>query len=77
MGVSMSTASDLTSFGNQKGAEQNPAAWSVQTADSCIKRSPVLMNVWSYEWGVVLKGVEQVWLDTGKEKYLEYIRHRS
>ena len=33
------------------------------------------MNVWSYEWGVVLKGVEQVWLDTGDNKYLEYIRH--
>jgi unsaturated rhamnogalacturonyl hydrolase len=66
---------DSARLSNQKGAKQIPAAWSVQMADSCIKRSPVLMNVWSYEWGVVLKGVEQVWLDTGKEKYLEYIQH--
>ena len=29
---------------------------------------------WSYEPGVVLKGIEQVWLDTADKKYLEYIR---
>jgi unsaturated rhamnogalacturonyl hydrolase len=33
------------------------------------------MKVWSYEWGVVLKGIEQVWLDTGDKKYLDYIQH--
>ena len=73
--VPMPTGSNLTSSSSQRGQELNPAAWSVQMADSCIKRSPVLMSVWSYEWGVVLKGVEQVWLDTGDKKYLEYIRH--
>ena len=29
---------------------------------------------WSYDWGVAIKGIEQVWLDTGDEKYLEYIQ---
>jgi unsaturated rhamnogalacturonyl hydrolase len=71
----MPTAFDFTSSSSERGLEQNPAAWSVQMADACIKRSPVLMKVWSYEWGVVLKGIEQVWLDTGDKKYLDYIQH--
>ncbi|HKI45960.1 MAG TPA: glycoside hydrolase family 88 protein [Balneolales bacterium] len=30
---------------------------------------------WSYDQGVVLKGIECVWKDTGKQKYIDYIRH--
>ncbi|MBE2224874.1 MAG: glycoside hydrolase family 88 protein, partial [Anaerolineae bacterium] len=48
--------------------------WSVRMADSCMKRQPVLADRWGYESGVVLKGIEQVWLDTGNKKYLEYIK---
>ena len=29
---------------------------------------------WSYETGVILKGIEQVWLGTGNKKYLDYIK---
>src|SRR5436190_935620 len=29
---------------------------------------------WSYEQGVVLKGMEHVWKQTGNQKYLDYIR---
>jgi len=44
-------------------------------ADMVLKRFPVLSRVWGYEWGVVLKGVEQVWLATHESQYLDYIRH--
>jgi unsaturated rhamnogalacturonyl hydrolase len=30
---------------------------------------------WNYEQGVLLKGVESVWLDTGEGKYFRYIQH--
>ncbi len=39
-----------------------------------MKRRPILSDDWSYGPGVVLKGIEQVWLDTGNRKYLEYIK---
>src|SRR5262245_23984428 len=29
---------------------------------------------WSYEQGVVLKGMERAWKQTGNQKYLDYIR---
>ena len=60
---------------NQGGQEPGIGLWSVRMADSCIQRQPVLANEWSYESGVVLKGIEQVWLETGDKKYLEYIQH--
>ena len=50
-------------------------SWSVRMANACINRSPALENSWQYESGIVLKGIEQVWLDTGDEKYLEYIKY--
>jgi len=43
-------------------------------ADSCISQQPVLSDTWSYVSGVVLKGIELVWLDTGDKKYLHYIK---
>ena len=30
---------------------------------------------WSYEQGVLLKGIEQVWLNTGDGKYFNFIQH--
>ncbi|MDB5112053.1 MAG: hypothetical protein JWR67_3167, partial [Mucilaginibacter sp.] len=30
---------------------------------------------WAYEQGVVLRGVEEVWLQTGDKKYFTYIQH--
>lgn len=48
--------------------------WSIRMANSCIQWHPILSEQWSYESGVVLKGIEQVWFDTGDWKYLAYIR---
>ena len=30
---------------------------------------------WTYEQGVVLRGIEEVWLQTGDKKYFNYIQH--
>ena len=58
---------------DQKDQGSELDVWSVRMADSCMKRQPILSDVWSYEPGVVLKGIEQIWLDTADNKYLEYI----
>jgi unsaturated rhamnogalacturonyl hydrolase len=42
--------------------------------DSVIKRDPVLPEHWSYDYGVVFKGMEQVWLMTGNIDYYNYIK---
>jgi unsaturated rhamnogalacturonyl hydrolase len=59
---------------DQKDRESELDLWSVRMADSCMERWPILSDVWSYEPGLVLKGIEGVWLDTGNKKYLEYIK---
>jgi len=43
-------------------------------ADSTMARFPVLAEEWNYQWGLVLKGIEQVWRATGDEKYFAYIQ---
>ncbi|HEX2906019.1 MAG TPA: glycoside hydrolase family 88 protein [Phototrophicaceae bacterium] len=49
-------------------------SWAVRTAQTVIKRQPILGTKWAYEWGVVLKGVEQVWLETRQPAYLDYVQ---
>lgn len=49
--------------------------WSVRMADSVMRRQPILGEKWAYEWGVVLKGIEQVWIETGHDKYFTYIKN--
>jgi unsaturated rhamnogalacturonyl hydrolase len=44
-------------------------------ADSTMARFPLLADEWNYQWGLVLKGFEQVWRATGNENYLNYIKH--
>ncbi len=48
--------------------------FSIQMADTCLARHPLLAQTWEYQFGVVLKGIEQVWLATGDARYLAYIR---
>src|SRR5712692_17802 len=48
--------------------------WSVRMADSIMQKRPLLSNRWAYAWGVVLKGIEQVWRETYDERYLDYIK---
>ena len=42
-------------------------------ADSQIHRRPLLTDQWTYTYGVVFKGVEEVFNDTGDKKYASYI----
>lgn len=44
-------------------------------ADSTLKRFPSLSDKWDHEYGVVLKGIEDVWKLTKDEKYFNYIKN--
>jgi unsaturated rhamnogalacturonyl hydrolase len=48
--------------------------WSVRMADSIMSERPTLSEKWNYDWGVLLKGIEHVWLRTHDLKYLSYIK---
>lgn len=48
--------------------------WSVWMADTVLKKFPQLRNRWAYDYGVVCKGLEMVYEQTGDEKYLQYIQ---
>lgn len=48
--------------------------WPIRMADSIMQRHPILATRWAYEWGVVLKGIEQLWQRTGQRAYFEYIQ---
>jgi len=53
--------------------------WSKKMADSVMKRTPLLSKTpvnrdkWSYDFGVVLKGFEAVFLATNDKLYFDYI----
>lgn len=52
--------------------------WAVKMADSIMERTPLLheeqQGKWSYDYGVILKGFELLWKQTGEAKYFEYIQ---
>jgi unsaturated rhamnogalacturonyl hydrolase len=48
--------------------------WSVRMADSIMKRHPLLSKRWHYEPGVALLAIRQVWLETGEQKYYDYVK---
>ncbi len=48
--------------------------WSRRTADVVMRRLPVVAERWDYQWGVLLKGIEDVWRATGDARYFEYIK---
>lgn len=48
--------------------------WSKRMADSVMERAQLLSDSWLYDCGVVLKGFEKVWKNTGDSKYFEYIK---
>lgn len=47
--------------------------WSVRTADTVI-RTCQPFQVWHYETGCILKAMERVWLKTGTDQYLDFIK---
>lgn len=54
--------------------------WGVRMADSIMERTPRLYEdngyhgKWSYDYGVILKGFELLWRQTGQVKYYQYIK---
>lgn len=58
--------------GPQTGADHRK--WSIRMAESVMERHPLLAKRWAYEWGVLLKSVEQVWLNTHDRRYFDYIK---
>lgn len=56
------------------------SAWSTSTAESIMERMPKLYEdkgydgKWSYDYGVVLKGFELLWKQTGERKYFQFIK---
>ncbi len=54
--------------------KQPEKPWSVKMADSLMKIRPDLSDKWSHEYGVIFKGLENVWLKTKDGKYLDYIK---
>ena len=48
--------------------------WSARVADSVLQRAPVVADRWDYQWGVLLKGIEDVADATGDGRYHTYIR---
>lgn len=54
--------------------------WAEKTAKSFMERMPNIYDdrghnrKWSYDYGVVLKGFELLWKQTGNEEYLRYIQ---
>ena len=53
---------------------QNGLPWSVRMADAVMQRRPLIRERWDYETGTVLRGIEEVWRDTGNDRYLDYIQ---
>jgi unsaturated rhamnogalacturonyl hydrolase len=56
------------------GLSKSSLSWSARMSDSVMARDPILPFRWSYDYGVVFKGMEQVWLASGDRKYLDYIK---
>lgn len=52
----------------------NNEQWSVRMADSVMQRNPIIATKWAYEWGLVLKGIWDVWSQTGHQKYFNYVK---
>ncbi len=73
--VPMQVAHDLASACDPRDAQSSLNSWPVRTANWCMEQYPVLATECSSGWGLVLQGFEQVWLDTGDRKYLEYIQN--
>jgi unsaturated rhamnogalacturonyl hydrolase len=48
--------------------------WSIRMADSTLARFPLLADEWNYQPGLVLKGLQQVWMASGDNLYYDYIK---
>lgn len=48
--------------------------YGVGMCDSVMRRAPLLPVRWSYDYGVVFKGMEMIWQKTADDRYYRYIR---
>lgn len=48
--------------------------WSQRTADAVMRRLPVLDERWDYKWGVVAKGMLDIWSASGDQRYFDYVK---
>jgi unsaturated rhamnogalacturonyl hydrolase len=48
--------------------------WAIRMADSVMQRCPVLGTAWTYEWGLMLKALLDVWRTTGDSRYFDYVK---
>ncbi|MEH7235044.1 glycoside hydrolase family 88/105 protein [Bacillus sp. JJ1562] len=48
-------------------------AWSVRMADLVLQSYPELSDKWDHEYGVVFKGIEDIWYKTKDQKYFDYL----
>ena len=48
--------------------------WATKMTDSAMKRTPEFNDKWTYGTGVILKGIELLWKNTGDKKYFNYIK---
>lgn len=48
--------------------------WAVWMADTVLCKFPEVKKRWSYDYGVVCKGIEKVYELTGDQKYFRYIK---
>ena len=49
--------------------------WYQKVSDSVMKRFSLLDKKWTYDYGVIFKGMEQVWKITGDSRYYDYIEN--
>lgn len=48
--------------------------WSARMAEAVIQRRPLVRERWDYETGTVLRGIEELWAETGDDRYFDYIK---
>ena len=51
--------------------------WSINMADSVMRRRPTIVNPRTYESGLLFTSIAQVWQDTHDEKYYAYIKENA
>ncbi|WP_246599730.1 glycoside hydrolase family 88/105 protein [Clostridium lacusfryxellense] len=48
--------------------------WAVRMTNSVMMRTPELNGKWEYDNGVIFKGIELLWRNTGEDKYFDFIK---
>jgi len=62
-------------FVNISNAQQLPLSQRMAATAMQLWNGSSATTRWTYEQGVVLKGIEQVWMQTGDKKYFKYIQN--